>query len=98
MTACIVNIVGKWQQTHTMIQDRKVPDDTQSWVFKRDGSMRFVKTKPPLTVEGKYRCDGDTIYLSGRMTSEFKIVAHEADAMTWASDMGGTLLVKRAGK
>jgi hypothetical protein len=93
--ACVVNIVGKWQQTHTMIQERRIPDESQAWTFKRDGSMRFVKTKPALTVDGKYQCEGDTISLFGRMTNQFKIVAHDADSMTWESKLGGTLLVKR---
>lgn len=96
--ACVVNIVGKWQQTHTMIETRKVPDESQAWTFKRDGSMRFAKTKPALTVDGKYQCEGDVISLFGRMTNQFKIVAHDADTMTWESQLGGTLFVKRVAR
>jgi len=95
---CVVPLQGKWQQTHTLIQGNKIPDDTQSWVFKPDGTMLFAKTKPALNITGKYQCDGYTIQLSGRMSNSFKIVDHGLDTMTWESSLGGTVFVKHVAK
>ena len=91
---CVVPLQGKWQQTHTLIQGNKIPDETQSWVFKPDGTMLFAKTKPALNITGKYQCDGYTIQLMGRMSNSFKIVEHGLDTMTWESSLGGTVFVK----
>jgi hypothetical protein len=95
---CIMDIAGKWQQTHVLIQGNKIPDDTQSWQLKPNGSMQFTKTKPQLNIPGNYRCEGDIIYMSGRMTNQYKIVEHGLDTMTWQSSTGGTVFVNRAGK
>ena len=91
---CVVPLQGKWQQTHALIQGNKIPDDTQSWVFKPDGTMLFVKTKPALSIPGKYQCDGYTIQLMGRMSNSFKIAEHGLDTMTLESSLGGTVFVK----
>lgn len=91
---CVVPLQGKWQQTHTLIQGNKIPDETQSWVFKPDGTMLFAKTKPALNIAGKYQCDGYTIQLIGRMNNSFKIVEHGLDTMTLESSLGGTVFVK----
>ena len=91
---CVVPLQGKWQQTHTLIQGNKIPDETQSWVFKADGTMLFAKTKPALNIAGKYQCDGYTIQLIGRMNNSFKIVEHGLDTMTLESSLGGTVFVK----
>jgi hypothetical protein len=95
---CVVPLQGKWQQTHTLIQGNKIPDDTQAWVFKPDGTMQFFKTKPALNIAGKYQCDGYTIQLIGRMNNSFKIVDHGLDTMTWESSLGGTVFVKHVPK
>ena len=95
---CVIPLTGKWQQTHTMIQGNRIPDDTQSWLFKPDGTMQFMKTKPALNIPGKYQCDGYTIHLMGRMSNSFKIAEHGLDTMTWESNLGGTVFVKRAVK
>jgi hypothetical protein len=95
---CIVPLEGKWQQTHTLIQGNKIPDDTQSWVFKPDGTMQFVKTKPALSIPGKYQCDAYTIRLIGRIGNTFKIVEHGLDTMTLESNLGGTVFVKHVTK
>ena len=95
---CVVPLQGKWQQTHTMIQGNKIPDDTQSWVFKPDGSMLFTKTKPALSIPGKYQCDAYTIRLIGRIGNTFKIVEHGLDTMTLESNLGGTVFVKHVTK
>jgi len=93
---CIMQVAGKWQQTHVMIQGNRIPDDTQSWELNPNGTMRFMKTKPALNIPGKYSCEGDTIYMSGRMTNHYKIIEHGLDTMTWQSNTGGTVFVKRA--
>jgi hypothetical protein len=93
---CVMPLTGKWQQTHTLIQGNRIPDDTQSWVFKPDGTVLFIKTKPALNIPGKYQCDGYTIRLTGRMSNSYKIAEHGLDAMTWESNLGGTVYVKRA--
>ena len=95
---CVVQLPGKWQQTHTLIQGNRIPDDTQSWVFKLDGGMAFAKTKPALNITGRYECDGYIIKLIGRMNNTFKIVDHGLDTMTLESSLGGTVFVKRAAK
>jgi len=95
---CVVPLQGKWQQTHTLIQGNKIPDDTQSWVFKPDGTMQFVKTKPALSIPGKYQCDAYTIRLIGRIGNTFKIVEHGLDTMTLESNLGGTVFVKHVPK
>jgi hypothetical protein len=95
---CVVPLQGKWQQTHTLIQGNKIPDDTQSWVFKPDGTMLFAKTKPALSITGKYQCDGYTIQVMGRMSNSFKIVEHGLDTMTLESSLGGTVFVKHVPK
>jgi hypothetical protein len=95
---CVVPLQGKWQQTHTMIQGNKIPDDTQSWVFKPDGSMLFTKTKPALSIAGKYQCDGYMIQLMGRMSTTFKIAEHGLDTMTLENNLGGTVFVKHVAK
>ena len=95
---CVIPLQGKWQQTHTLIQGNKIPDDTQSWVFHPDGTMLFVKTKPALNIPGKYQCDGYTIRLMGRMSNSFKISEHGLDTMTWESNLGGTVYVKHVPK
>jgi hypothetical protein len=95
---CVVPLEGKWQQTHTLIQGNKIPDDTQSWVFKPDGTMQFVKTKPALSIPGKYQCDAYTIRLIGRIGNTFKIVEHGLDTMTLESNLGGTVFVKHVTK
>jgi hypothetical protein len=95
---CVVPLHGKWQQTHTLIQGNKISDDTQSWVFKPDGSMVFAKTKPALNVPGKYVCDGYVIQLMGRIGNSYKIVDHGIDTMTWESNLGGTVFVKQVAK
>ena len=95
---CVIPLQGKWQQTHTLIQGNKIPDDTQSWVFKPDGTMLFVKTKPALSVPGKYTCDGYTIHIMGRMGNSFKIAEHGLDTMTLESNLGGTVYVKHVPK
>ena len=94
----VVPLEGKWQQTHTLIQGNKIPDDTQSWVFKPDGTMQFVKTKPALSIPGKYQCDAYTIRLIGRIGNTFKIVEHGLDTMTLESNLGGTVFVKHVTK
>jgi hypothetical protein len=91
---CVVPLQGKWQQTHTMIQGNKIPDDTQSWVFKPNGTMQFSKSKPALKIDGKYKCDGYIIQLMGRINNSFKIVDHGLDTMTLESSLGGTVFVK----
>jgi hypothetical protein len=91
---CVVPLQGKWQQTHTLIQGNKIPDDTQSWVFRPNGTMQFTKTKPALSISGTYKCDGYIIQLFGRMNNSFKIVDHGLDTMTLESNLGGTVFVK----
>ena len=95
---CVVPLQGKWQQTHTMIQGNKIPDDTQSWVFHPNGTMQFSKTKPALNIAGKYKCDGYIIQLMGRINNSFKIVDHGLDTMTLESSLGGTVFVKHVAK
>jgi len=34
--------------------------------------------------------------MSGRMTNHYKIIEHGLDTMTWQSNTGGTVFVKRA--
>ena len=92
---CIIDLPGKWQQTHTLIQGNKIRDESQAWIFKADGTMQFVKSNPPLNVPGKYRCDGYSIFISGRMTNQFKIIERGLDTMTLESGRGGTVFVKR---
>jgi hypothetical protein len=96
--SCVVPLQGKWQQTHIMIQGNKIPDDTQSWVFKPDGTMQFAKTKPAINIPGRYQCDGYTIQLTGRMSNGYRIVEHGLDTMTWESSLGGTVFVKHIPK
>ena len=95
---CVVPLQGKWQQTHALIQGNKIRDDTQSWVFKPDGTMLFIKTKPALNIPGRYQCDGYMIHVMGRMSNSFKITEHGLDTMTWESSLGGTVYVKHVAK
>ena len=95
---CLVDLDGTWQQTHTLIQGNKLRDDSQAWTFKPKGVMQFTKTKPPLSIAGSYSCQGNMIFITGRMNNQFKITEHGLDDMTWESERGGTIYVRRPGK
>ncbi|MEO8629802.1 MAG: hypothetical protein ABI612_17120 [Betaproteobacteria bacterium] len=95
---CLVDLSGTWQQTHTVIQGNKLRDDSQAWTFKPKGAMQFTKTKPRLSIAGSYTCQGNMIFITGRMNNQFKITEHGLDDMTWESERGATIYVKRPTK
>lgn len=82
---CAADIIGKWQQTHVEFAGNKINDNTQSWEFMDDGSVRFVKTRPAIDVSGEYSCDGEVIFMKGRIPGRLKIVDYNGNDMAWES-------------
>jgi len=94
---CVGDIIGKWQQTQVEFEGNKINDDSQSWEFMENGTVRFLKTTPEIDVSADYDCDGDIIYMKGSKPGRLKILEHDGDVMAWESlDHGpGITHVKR---
>ena len=87
---CAQDIIGKWQQTHVVFGGNKINDDSQSWEFSTDGTARFINSKIGIDASADYSCDGDIIYMKGRIPGRLKIVEFEGEMMAWESlDHGG---------
>ena len=87
---CAEDIIGRWQQSHVEFKGNKIKDDSQSWEFMDNGTVRFIKTTPAIDVSGDYRCEGDIIYMKGSAPGRLKILQYDGKAMAWESlDHGG---------
>ncbi|MEW8508421.1 MAG: hypothetical protein AB2598_17130 [Candidatus Thiodiazotropha sp.] len=87
---CAQDIVGKWQQSHVEFAGNRIEDDSQSWEFRADGTVRFVKSRPPIDKSGDYSCEGDIIHMKGRLPGRLKILANDGATMALESlDHGG---------
>jgi len=94
---CVGDIIGKWQQTQVEFEGNKINDDSQSWQFMENGTVRFLKTTPEIDVSSDYECEGDIIHLKGKLPGRLKILEHDGEMMAWESlDHGpGITHVKR---
>ena len=87
---CVQDIIGKWQQTHVVFGGNSINDESQSWDFKDNGKVRFVKTSPKIDESGEFSCEGDIIYMKGAISGRLKILEHDGETMAWESlDHGG---------
>ncbi len=82
---CVGDIIGKWQQTQVEFEGNKINDDSQSWEFMENGTVRFVKTTPEIDVTGDYECKEDIIYMKGSKPGRLKILEHDGEVMAWES-------------
>ena len=71
--ACTVDLVGTWKQVRVDYSGYVVDDDTQSWVFKQDGTVRFIKTKPAIDVQGNYSCERDLVTTDGTVSGRIRV-------------------------
>ena len=93
---CAEDITGKWQLSHVVIQGHKVDDDTQSWEFMSNGTVRFLKTRPVIDASAEYNCEGVVIYMKGRIPDRLKILEFDGTTMAWESlEHGGVFHVKK---
>ncbi|MBT2970995.1 MAG: hypothetical protein KME56_08295 [Candidatus Thiodiazotropha sp. (ex Ctena orbiculata)] len=84
------DIIGKWQQSHVEFAGNRIKDDSQSWEFMKNGTVRFVKSRPVIDKSGGYSCEGDIIYMKGRLPGRLKILAYDGGTMALESlDHGG---------
>lgn len=72
--ACTVDLVGTWKQVRVDYSGYVVDDDTQSWVFKQDGTVRFIKTKPAIDVQSKFGCERDLVTTDGTVSGRIRVV------------------------
>jgi len=87
---CAKDIIGKWQQSHLEFQGNKIKDDSQSWEFMENGTVRFMKTTPAIDVSGDYSCEEDIIYMKGSSPGRLKILEYGGEVMVWEHlDHGG---------
>ena len=95
---CAEDIIGKWQQSQVEFQGNKIKDDSQSWEFMENGTVRFMKTTPAIDVSGDYSCDGDIIYMKGSAPGRLRILEYDGEVMAWEHlDHGGGIThIKRA--
>jgi len=94
---CMGDIIGTWQQSHVEFEGNKINDDSQSWEFMENGTVRFQKTTISIDVTGDYSCEGDIIYMKGSTPGRLKILQYDGSVMAWESlDHGpGITHVKR---
>ena len=91
---CAEDIAGKWQLSHVEIQGHTVNDDTQSWEFMKNGTVRFLRTRPAIDASADYSCEGDVIYMKGRIPDRLKILQFDGATMAWESlEHGGVFHV-----
>jgi hypothetical protein len=94
---CAKDITGKWQLSHVVIQGHTVNDDTQSWEFKSNGTVRFLKTRPVIDATADYSCEGDVIFMKAAIPDRLKILEFDGTTMAWESlEHGGVFHVVRA--
>jgi len=82
---CANDIIGKWQQSHVEFEGNRINDDSQSWEFMANGTVRFLKPLISIDVSGDYTCEGDIIYMMGSVPGRLKILAFDGRAMAWES-------------
>jgi hypothetical protein len=93
---CDEDITGKWQLTQVVIQGHTVNDDNQSWEFMSNGTVRFLRTRPAIDASADYSCEGDVIFMKGRIPDRLKILEFDGTTMAWESlEHGGVFHVVR---
>lgn len=89
---CATDLVGIWRQTRIDYGGYPVDDNSQSWEFKADGTVRFVKIKPAIDVTGGYTCAGEIITTESVVSGKLRIVDLGAGNMAFEMlDKGGGL-------
>ena len=63
----------------------RINDDTQSWEFMKDGTVRFLRTRPAIDVSADYEREADIICTKGSVPGRLKIVAFDGQTMAWES-------------
>ncbi|MES9811691.1 MAG: hypothetical protein ABW159_02370 [Candidatus Thiodiazotropha sp.] len=87
---CAKEIIGKWRQSHVEFAGNRIKDDSQSWEFMKNGTVRFLKSRPAIDKSGDYSCEGDIIYMKGALPGRLKILAYDGGTMALESlDHGG---------
>jgi len=82
---CAEDIIGKWQQSHVIFEGNRLNDDSQSWEFMANGTVRFLKPMVSIDVSADYSCEGDIIHMMGSTPGRLKILSFDGETMSWES-------------
>jgi hypothetical protein len=82
---CANDIIGKWQQSYVEFEGNRINDDSQSWEFMANGTVRFLKPTVSIDVSADYSCEGDIIFMMGSVPGRLKILAFDGETMSWES-------------
>jgi len=82
---CAHEIIGKWQQSYVEFEGTKINDDSQSWEFMANGTVRFLKPKSSIDASADYSCEDEIILMMGSVPGRLKILAFDGETMSWES-------------